>query len=85
MAGGDGFDRERFLLRAVAGVFIAQFALYAAGLGGCFWLGLQRRLGPVCSSYAENLQQTFETAVGTSLALLGGGSIASARRRDPNN
>jgi hypothetical protein len=39
----------------------------------------------VCSSYAENLQQTFETAVGTSLALLGGGSIASARRRNPDD
>jgi hypothetical protein len=39
----------------------------------------------VCSSYAENLQQTFEAAVGTSLALLGGGSILSARRRDPDN
>jgi hypothetical protein len=85
MASSDGFDRERFLLRAVAGIFIAQFAFYAAGLGGCFWLGLQRRLGPVCSSYAENLQQTFEAAVGTSLALLSGGGIAGARRRNPDN
>jgi hypothetical protein len=84
MANPAGFDRERFLLRAVAGVFIAQFALYAAGLGGCFWLGLRQRHGPACSRYAENLQQTFETALGTTLALLGGSSLAAGRRKDPD-
>ncbi|MEA5424733.1 hypothetical protein [Synechococcus sp. CCY9202] len=84
MADPGGFDRERFLLRAVAGVFMAQFALYAAGLGGCFWLGLQQRPGPACSRYAQNLQQTFETALGTSLALLGGSSLATGRRKDPD-
>ena len=83
MANPAGFDRERFLLRAVAGVFIAQFALYAAGLGGCFWLGLQQRHGPACSRYAEHLQRTFETALGTALALLGGSSLAT-RRQDPD-
>ena len=85
MAGGEGFDRERFLLRTVVGVFVAQFGIYAVGLGTCFWPRGRQDSGPLCSSYAQNLQDSFDAAVGTGLALLGGGSIVAARRRDPDS
>ena len=84
MADPAGFDREKFLLRAVAGIFLAQFGLYAAGLGVCFHLGRQLLQRPACASYPENLQRTFETALSTALALLGGSSLAAGRRRDPD-
>ena len=84
MAAPAGFDRERFLLRAVAGIFMAQFGLYGAGLVFCFHLARQPQQRPACSRYAENLQQTFETALGTALALLGGSSLATGRRKDPD-
>jgi hypothetical protein len=84
MADPAGFDREKFLLRAVAGIFLAQFCLYGAGLGVCYHLGLQQRQRTTCASYPENLQRTFETALGTALALLGGSSLAAGRRRDPD-
>ena len=84
MPGSSGFDREKFLLRAVAGIFIAQFGLYAAGLGVCFHVGRQQLQRAACASYPETLQRTFETALGTALALLGGSSLAAGRRRDPD-
>ncbi|MCT0249319.1 hypothetical protein [Synechococcus sp. CS-205] len=84
MAGPAGFDREKFLLWAVAGIFIAQFSLYAAGLGVCFHLGQQKLQRAACASYPETLQRTFETALGTALALLGGSSLAAGRRKDPD-
>lgn len=85
MSRGGGFDRERFLLRTVAGVFIAQFALYAIALAACIQLSFRQLPRPTCTNFAERLQDTFETALGTSLALLSGGSIVAARRRDPNS
>ncbi len=86
MAAPAGFDRERFLLRAVAGIFLAQFALYGAGLAGCLLLRLrqQQPLGGACSSYPAHLQRAFETALATALALLGGSSLATGRRKDPD-
>jgi hypothetical protein len=85
MSSQEGFDRERFLLRTVAGVFIAQFTLYAIAMAACINLSLKQLPRPACSNFAERLQDTFETALGTSLALLGGSSLAVARRRDPNS
>jgi hypothetical protein len=84
MPGSSGFDREKFLLRAVAGIFIAQFSLYAAGMGACFHLGLQQLPRAACPNYLDHLQRTFETALGTTLALLGGSSLAAGRRKDPD-
>ena len=78
-----GFDRDRFLLRLVAGIFLAQFALYAIGLAGCLLLRLrqQQPLGGACSSYPAHLQRAFETALATALALLGGSSLALSQQR----
>ena len=84
MTRNEGFDRERFLLHTVAGVFIAPFTLNAIAMAACINLSLKQLPRQACTNFAERRQDTFETALGTSLALLGGSSIAAARRWDPN-
>ncbi|TGG90694.1 MAG: hypothetical protein ERJ67_10195 [Aphanocapsa feldmannii 277cV] len=73
MAGGGEFNRERFLLKAVVGVFVAQFSIYVLAIGGCIYQGQQQR--PDCADMTSNLRDSFEAALGTALALLGGGSL----------
>ena len=83
-----GFDRERFLLRTVAGVFIAQFTLYAIALVACINLSLKQLPRPACASFAERLQDTFEAALGrrwrywvAAASLLLGAGIRTAEPR----
>lgn len=64
------------------GIFIAEFSLSAAGLGVCYHLGLQQGQRTACANYSDDLQRTFETALGTALALLGGRILASGSRQD---
>ena len=72
------FQRERFLLRAIAGLFAVQFLIFLIGLAACIEQS-RRSTGPVCSNYGEHLQRSFETALATSLALLGGSRLSSDR------
>ena len=74
-----GFQRERFLLRAIAGLFAVQFLIFLIGLAACIEQNQRSSTGPVCSNYGEHLQRTFETALATTLALLGGSSIKAER------
>lgn len=74
------FDREKFLLRAVVGVFIAQFGIFSASLVHCMWVGHRATDSLICTKHLDNLDQTFDLALGTSLALLSGTSLAYARR-----
>ena len=70
-----GFQKDRFLLRSVAVIFAVQFLIFLIGLAACIEQNQRSSTGPVCSNYGEHLQRTFETALATTLALLGGGSI----------
>ena len=84
MPGSSGFDREKFLLRAVAGIFIAQFGLYAAGLGVCFHLGRQQLQRAACASYPETPAAHVRDGTGHSPGAAGGqqpGSRAAQRTR----
>jgi hypothetical protein len=69
--------REEFLLRCLAAIFAAQFVIYLAGAGACIYVGVSRNAS-VCKGFDQNLQRTFETALATVLALMGG----NAMRRD---
>jgi uncharacterized protein len=80
MDSGREFDREKFLLRAVVGVFIAQFGIYSASLLHCMTLDSRSVESTICNKHLDNLDQTFDMALGTSLALLSGASLAYARR-----
>ncbi len=64
-------NREVFLLRCLAAIFAAQFFIYLVAAAACIYAGIKRD-APACDGFDESLQRTFETALATVLALLGG-------------
>ncbi len=74
------FQRERFLVRCAAAVIGAQLVTAVLVMGVCLggW-GANRRL---CDGASKGVEVAFETALGTTLALLSGsGLLATGRRR----
>jgi hypothetical protein len=80
MAGGSGFNRERFLLRGVAVIVSSQLLFYGLTVAACFHYHQQR---PACTDVAAQLENTFEGALSTALALLGGSSLPRHRGPGP--
>ena len=66
--------KEAFLVKLLAWVFVAQFAIYLAGAASCIYAGLRFQRS-VCQGFDANLQRTFDTATATVLALLGGQAL----------
>ena len=87
---GSRFNRERFLLGCLAGIFLAQFILYGVGVGLCAHL-LDQRYAPLrskgCPEILNRLNDAFESAINATLALLGGAGAVSLglRRREGQN
>ena len=84
---GSRFNRERFLLGCLAGIFLAQFILYGVGVGLCAHL-LDQRYSQLrsmgCTEILSRLNDAFESAINATLALLGGAGAVSLglRRRE---
>ena len=84
---GSLFNRERFLLGCLAGIFLAQFILYGVGVGLCAHL-LDQRYAQLrskdCPEILNRLNDAFESAINATLALLGGAGAVSLglRRRE---
>ena len=84
---GSRFNRERFLLGCLAGIFLAQFILYGVGVGLCAHL-LDQRYSQLrskgCPEILGRLNDAFESAINATLALLGGAGAVSLglRRRE---
>ena len=78
---GSRFNRERFLLGCLAGIFLAQFILYGVGVGLCAHL-LDQRYSQLrsrgCPEILNRLNDAFESAINATLALLGGSGPAAA-------
>ena len=77
------FQRERFLVRCAAAVIGAQLLTAVAVMGVCLggW-SANRRL---CDGATKGVEVAFETALGTTLALLSGsGLLAASRRQRPH-
>jgi hypothetical protein len=77
------FQRERFLVRCAAAVIGAQLVTAVLVMGVCLggW-GANRRL---CDGASKGVEVAFETALGTTLALLSGsGLVAASRRQRPH-
>lgn len=77
------FHRERFLVRCAAAVIGAQLLtallVMAVCLGG--WSANHR----LCDGASKGVEVAFETALGTTLALLSGsGLLATGRRQRPH-
>ena len=73
------FQRERFMLRCVAVVVGVQLSMAVAVMGVCLggW-SANRRL---CDGATKGVEVAFETALGTTLALLSGSGLVAASRR----
>ena len=71
------FDREKFLLYMLAGIFIWQAGIFTYGVIGCFRIGGKA----ACPELGERYEATVNVMVATTLALLGAGAVASATQR----
>ena len=71
-------SRDALLLRLLAAVFAVQFAIYLIGAGSCIYVGVTgvTRQEVVCEGFDANLQRTFESALHTILALMGGAGMS---------
>ena len=68
-------DKQRFLLKMLAGIFIFQAAIFAFGIGWC------ARNGGVktCPDVTKTYEQTFNVMIATTLALLTGSAISKEK------
>jgi hypothetical protein len=80
--GDGGFQRERFLLRLVAVILIAEVLLFTGATIGCALLAQQRPLGEqsFCHRADRSLEAAFGVALNTLLALLGGKAASDSLR-----
>ena len=67
MASPEPFNKERFLLRALALLFLIQLLFNLLTLGNCL---RGERVRPLCADLSSALKDTFEDALATTLALL---------------
>ena len=73
------FNREKFLLYMLAGIFIWQAAVFTFGVIGCFQNGGKE----ACPDLGDRYENTVNVMVATTLALLGAGAVASASQKKP--
>ena len=71
------FNREKFLLFLLAGIFIWQAAIFTFGVVGCFQKGGKE----ACPDLGDRYENTVNVMVATTLALLGAGAVASATQK----
>ena len=74
------FNREKFLLYMLAGIFIWQAAVFTFGVIGCFQNGGKE----ACPDLGDRYENTVNVMVATTLALLGAGAVASASQKKPS-
>ena len=77
MTGPRPFNREKFLLFLLAGIFIWQAAIFTFGTIGCFQKGGKE----ACPDLGDRYENTVNVMVATTLALLGAGAVASASQK----
>ena len=75
------FNREKFLLYLLAGIFTWQAALFTGGVIGCFRIGGKE----ACPNLGDRYENTVGIMVATTLALLGAGAVAGATQRKPSS
>ena len=72
------FNREKFLLFMLAGIFIWQAAVFTYGVIGCFEKGGKG----ACPELGDRYENTVNVMVATTLALLGAGAVAGVTQRN---
>lgn len=71
------FNREKFLFRLLAGIFIWQAVIFTYGLIACLNLGGIKE----CPDIGERYENTVNVMVATTLALLGTSTIIGSQRK----
>ena len=71
------FNREKFLLYMLAGIFTWQAALFTGGVIGCYRVGGK----DACPSLGDRYENTVGIMVATTLALLGGNAVLGATQK----
>ena len=74
------FNREKFLLYMLAGIFVWQAALFTFGAVRCFGTGGKK----ACPNLGDRYENTVGIMVATTLALLGAGAVAGVTQRKPS-
>ena len=78
------FDRDKFLLYLLAGIFAWQAALFSYGVYVCAQVGFKLRVD-ACPELRLTYENTTNLMVATVLALIGGRAVVSAStRRKPS-
>ena len=72
------FNREKFLLYMLAGIFTWQASLFTFGVVKCFGTGGKG----ACPSIGDRYENTVGLMVATTLALLGAGAVSGATQRN---
>lgn len=78
--------REKWLLSILTGIFIAQATVLIYGVSTCAQIRPQVEIAEVCPQLGERFDSTFATMIATTLALLTGSAVATAKvttRRTP--
>ena len=71
------FNREKFLLFMLAGIFTWQAAIFTGGVIGCFRAGAEG----ACPDLGDRYENTVGIMVATTLALLGAGAVSGVNQR----
>ena len=74
------FNREKFLLFMLAGIFTWQATIFTFGVIGCFQKGGKES----CPDLGDRYENTVNVMVATTLALLGAGAVAGVTQRKPS-
>jgi hypothetical protein len=72
------FNREKFLLYMLAGIFTWQAALFTFGVVKCFGTGGRE----ACPDLGTIYENTVSVMVATTLALLGASAVAGVTKRN---
>ena len=70
------FNREKFLLYMLAGIFTWQAAVFTFGAISCFQIGERE----ACPNLGDRYENTVGIMVATTLALLGAGAVTSQKK-----
>lgn len=71
------FNREKFLLLMLAGIFAWQAAIFTYGVVGCFQKGGMK----ACPDLGDRYENTVNVMVATTLALLGAGAVLGVTQK----
>ena len=74
------FNREKFLLFMLAGIFVWQATIFTFGAVQCFTTGGK----DACPNLGDRYENTVGIMVATTLALLGAGAVAGVTQRKPS-